>query len=111
MATFTYSPSYGAKLNQTPKILEATFGDGYELSVEQGINYNPKVWNLTFANRTDTDADAIISFFTTNKTFTTTFDWTDLDGTAGKYKCKKWDRGYDNYGTYTVTAVFEEKFW
>lgn len=111
MATFTYIPSYSSSLEQTPRVLNATFGDGYEQSTLDGINHTAKKWSLTFQNRSDTDADAIISFFKTNSTATTSFDWTDPDGEALKFKCKSWRRSYDGFEHYTVTCMFEQVFW
>lgn len=113
MATFptTYVPSYASSLDQQPKILEAKFGDGYEQAVFNGINYDPEKWSLKFSNISLADADAIISFFTTNNTAITPFDWTNPNSVAGKYKCRDWKRSYDGYEHHTVTCVFEEVYW
>lgn len=111
MATFTYIPSYTSALSQEPRILEAKFGDGYEQAVTDGINFNPKMWKLSFSNISHSSAATIISFFTTNNTATTSFDWTDPDGDAGKYKCKKWDKSFDGADHVSLSCEFQQVFW
>ena len=111
MATFSYVPSYSSSLKQAPKILEAKFGDGYEQVAYNGINYDPETWQLTFTNMAKADVDSIVSFFLTNNTATTPFDWTNPNSVAGKYKCKEWNRTYNGYEHNNLTCVFEEVFW
>ena len=110
MATFSYAPSYSSKVSYKPRFKEAVFGDGYEQAAEDGINTNPATWNLSFSNITNAQAESIIGFFETNKTWITSFDWTSPRGVAGKYKCKTFDEGFDTFGTRQVTATFQEVF-
>ena len=111
MATFSYTPSYSTSLKQQPKILEAKFGDGYEQATLMGINTNPETWNLKFTDMSNTTVSAIISFFITNDTATTPFDWTNPNSVAGRYKCKEWTRTYDGFEPNGLTCTFEEVFW
>jgi len=58
-----------------------------------------------------TDVDTIISFFLTNNTATTPFDWTNPNSVAGRYKCKEWTRVYDGFEPNGLTCKFQEVFW
>tara|TARA_B100000530_G_C15617913_1_gene353134 strand:- start:163 stop:582 length:420 start_codon:yes stop_codon:yes gene_type:complete len=58
---------YDKGVSQTPepRVLKAQFGDGYEMRVRDGINNTPRVWGLTFANRTKEDIDKLYKFMNT----------------------------------------------
>jgi phage-related protein len=43
MATFSYTPDFGATKKSQPAVRTAKFGDGYEQRVQFGINQNPKI--------------------------------------------------------------------
>lgn len=111
MATFTEIPSHSSSVDVQPRILNATFGDGYEANAFDGINHSPEMWDLVFTDRTLADAASIVDFFKNNNTATTTFDWTTPDGNAGKYLCKSWKRNYTTSLTATISCRFEQKFW
>lgn len=63
MTTFTYIPDFGASKKLNPKINSIKFGDGYEQRASSGLNTNPQIWNLSFSNRTDIEAEAIDDFY------------------------------------------------
>lgn len=68
------NPDRGLKTDQKPRVLVATYGDGYEQRVAAGINNTPEVWNLTWKNRTAADANKIIKFLE-DQGGVTAFDW------------------------------------
>jgi len=111
MATFTAEPSYSSSLNLKPKILEAKFGDGYEQAVGDGINNKPRKYSLQFNNLNVVNGDAIETFFDTNDTATTPFDWTPPTGSAGRFKCKEHSRNYVSGFSSSITCTFEEVFF
>ena len=110
MATFSYDPSFSAAEQSAPRNRVVQFGDGYEQRTQLGLQRDPKVWNLTFANRTDTERDNIITFLEDKKA-TASFTWTPPRGSAGQYVCAEWnlDLSVPNYSTITTTfrQVFE----
>ena len=64
MATFTFTPDFNAAENSEPRVRKTQFADGgFEHRLRFGLNTNPKVHDLTFANRSDTEADQIEAFF------------------------------------------------
>lgn len=111
MATFTYIPTRSSSVAVEPRTSTATFGDGYELSILDGINNSPEMWNLSFANVDLTTAQNIVMFFKDNVTATTSFDWVTPDGNAYKFLCKKWQRSFDSSVTATISCTFQQVFW
>ena len=110
MATFTYTPSFTATEQSQPSTRIFQAGDGYEQRTTFGLQRDPKTWNLTFANRDDTERDNIISFLEA-RGGSESFDWTPPRGSAGKYVCADWSTeiAVSNYTTITTTfrQVFE----
>lgn len=109
MATFTYTPEFGAAVTHKPTVRAVKFGDGYEQRLAYGINTNPRVWDLRFASRSNTEADAILAFLEARGAVES-FDWTPPSGSAGKWICREWSRTMDRYNLNTVQAKFEEVF-
>jgi phage-related protein len=68
------NPDRGLKADQKPRVLKATYGDGYEQRVAAGINNLPESWSLTWKNRTSAEANKIVRFFEVQGGVTA-FDW------------------------------------
>jgi len=68
------NPDRGLKADQQPRVLVATYGDGYEQRVAAGINNIPESWSLTWKNRTSAEANKIVDFFEIQGGVTA-FDW------------------------------------
>lgn len=109
MATFTYTPDFGAAFEAKPNVRVTKFGDGYEQRQANGINTQPKNWNLRFSIRTDAEADAIEAFLV-SQAAVSSFDWTDINGASGKYVCRAWNRVKERFNLNTITATFEQVF-
>ena len=109
MATWTYTPSYSIQLEEEPRVLAAQFGDGYQQRVGDGINIRPRKWTLQFDARTDAEMTPILAFLRA-RNGVEAFDWTDPDGVAGKFVCRRWSRTQPNFGINNLSAVFEEVF-
>ena len=56
------TPDRGVSTVQTPRILSANYGDGYEQRVAAGINNLPESWSLSWNSRTNAQANKIIKF-------------------------------------------------
>ena len=111
MATFpaSHPPDFGAAVSIKPNTRVTAFGDGYEQRQAQGLNHQPKVWNLTFSVRTDAEANVIEGFLAARDAVEA-FDWTDLDGVPGKYVCRAWQRSKAWHNRNTITCQFEQVF-
>jgi phage-related protein len=110
VAIFNFPISYGTNVEIATRSVDIKFGDGYELSSEDGINVQVKRWSVRFTNILEADADAITDFYYTYSAATTPFTWVDPDGATGRYKWRSFNKSYDNYGTFNITGVFEQVF-
>jgi phage-related protein len=109
MATFTYTPDYGAQVSVKPRVRVAQFGDGYEQRSADGINTRAQMWSLQFANRTDTETGNIITFLE-NRNGVEAFDWTPPNGSAIKVVCREWSKTAVRYNLNNVAATFQQVF-
>ena len=107
MSTFTWTPDEGATCEREPRVLAVAFGDGYEQRTADGINADMKTWQLSFSVRSNSEIVAIDAFLAA-EAGVTAFDWTDPDGHAGKWVCKKWSRRAGVANVQSVTATFRE---
>lgn len=105
MATFSYTPDFGATKKLQPRINSISFGDGYEQRATFGINNNPQTWNLSFSNRADSEAEAIDEFLTARGGMES-FLWTPYNESQGRYICKEWSKSIDRYNGNTIQATF-----
>jgi phage-related protein len=67
-------PDRGLSTEQSPRILSAKYGDGYEQRIAAGINNIPESWRLTWKSRTKADSNKIIKFLE-DQGGVTAFDW------------------------------------
>lgn len=109
MSDFNYIPSYPMRVSHEPRVFEARFGDGYSQSTPQGINSDPRTWELSFTNRSDTEATAIIDFLRSKKG-AVAFTWTPPGGAEVKVLCRTYEREVVDYNINNVTATFTEEF-
>lgn len=109
MATFTYTPSFEATESSKPRVRKFQAGDGYEARITFGLHPDPKEWSLTFANRDDTERDAITAFLEA-RGGVESFDWIPPRGDAGKYVCEEWQVTLRNCNNNTIQATFREVF-
>lgn len=109
MSTFTWKPSTGASVSNEPRIKEAKFGDGYIQRMPDGINNDPKSWNLTFSKLDKYDADQLYAFLRAAKG-SIPFTWVDLDGETLQYVCPTYSRDYADEDVFNITARFNQTF-
>ena len=110
MATFTYTPDFGATASTKPAVRGVKFGDGYEQRLTYGINTQPQDWTLRFTVRDATETKEIDTFLSTagGKDW---FYWTPPNAiTALKYICREWSRSIDSASYSSISAKFEQVF-
>lgn len=111
MATFTYTPDFGAQKKSEPSVRTVKFGDGYEQRLRFGLNQNPKTWDLRWTATDNTTADAIEAFFDARASDGDPFDWTPLDSaTSYKFVCESWNREYQYADINIITATFRQVY-
>jgi len=109
MATFTYIPDFEASESSRPVVRRVQFGDGYEQRVTFGLHNQPVEWQLTFANRTDTERNNILSFLEARGAVES-FDWTPPYGSAAKWVCDEWSTTLVAANINTIQAKFRQVF-
>jgi phage-related protein len=108
MSDFNYSPVNGPTATIDAKTLEASFGDGYEQRVGDGINTMREVWNLTFTG-SRAYVEEIYTFLK-SKAGVTSFTWTPPGGTEIKVTCKSWSKPIISKFNASINATFKQVF-
>lgn len=109
MAVFTWVPEWSAKATFKPRNKKAQFGDGYAQRIPDGINNNPKIWNVTFKAIDDTTRGSIEQFLSSHGGHTA-FTWAPPGEVSAKYICETWDITRVAYNVNDISAVFEQVF-
>ena len=112
MATFpNIAPSYGASKSSQPRTRKVQFGDGYEQRLSFGLNQNPKVWDLSFDNITETESDTIEAFLDARAADSASFSWSPPDDSETyKWVCEQWSKTVPYSNLATIQATFREVF-
>ena len=75
-----------------------------------GINQDPKVWTLSFENRSSTEANNIEDFLEARKGVES-FNWSPPDDTdTYRWICREWQKTLPYSNLFTITATFEQVF-
>jgi phage-related protein len=111
MPTFTYQPDNMAQLTENPRVLRAQFGDGYMQRVGDGININPRKYQLSFNTRSTAEIAPIVAFLEAQNGIYS-FDWTPPDGVAGKWITPDggWTHTFTRFGIHDLSVVFQEVY-
>ena len=106
---FFWKPSYSANINKRPRVKSIRFGDGYEQRIADGINNNLNVIDITFENRDEREAAAILHFLEERKeTESFVFEPAKPYDKASLYVCRNWDSNFVFYDNYNIKVQFEE---
>lgn len=109
MSDFNFAPLNGLQAKNKPRKLESSFGDGYSQRTADGINTNPKVWDVSFYFDSQATMDLIDDFFET-RGGVTSFTWTPPGKPEGTFICSEWDRSYREKTRTIISAVFLQVF-
>jgi len=114
MPAITFSPPRPPTVNATrkmqPKVLTASFGDGYSQRTAAGLNAQPQSWSLTWGPMSVADVDAINAFFAA-RAGVEPFRWTPPRASAPRvFICPEWQVVERGALLAEITARFEEVF-
>ena len=110
-ATFQ-NPDYGLTKTNKPKTRIVSFGDGYEHRISFGLNQNPKIFDLTFKNLSEADADILTDFFDARAVDGDSINYTvPTESAAMKFVVEDWYQKTVNYGNLAnVKVKFRQVF-
>lgn len=102
----SYQPEFSAQVESAPRVLGASFGDGYEQRTGDGINNDLRKWNLMFMRET---ADiAVIEALFESCGGVSAFTWTPSGEDELTVVCRKWERVRIAPDAQGLSASFEE---
>ena len=111
----TPDKSLGRSIN--PRVLTATFGDGYEQRIADGINTLMETYSLSFKTRLKADIDDIVAFLDSKKgvtSFTLTLPDTNNTTRSGERDVKvistNYSVTYDFSDYYSLTLELKRVF-
>lgn len=110
MAEFTWNVDANPVNTKRPRVSNIQFGDGYSQRVIHGLNTNAQAWDVSFANREETEANEIDDFLT-DLNGVDYFTWTPPGKTSSlKFICQEWTivPGKGNY--FSLSARFLQVF-
>ena len=104
-------PNFGVTKNVSPNVTRTKFQDGYEQVIKFGLNINPKVYNLTFENITEAQADTIETFLDARISDGDYFNWQAPDEpSTSKYRAINRTKTIPYAGLATIRVTFNEVF-
>ena len=112
MANFpSIEPSFPVRKISKPNTRTVKFGDGYEHRLLLGLNQNPKVFNLTWKNISETDSDTIETFLDARAVDSASFTYTPPnEPSAMQFKCTDWSKSMEFPSRATIQATFTQVF-
>mgnify|MGYP003109826395 FL=1 len=109
LCEFTWTPSYNQSAQISPRVLSVRFGDGYTQRIPDGINNNLLNLELSFENRTEKEATAILHFLNARRG-AEAFAYTPPSPyqTQKMFICKSFDSTFIFNDNFSIKAKFEE---
>lgn len=94
----------------TPKVLENNFGDGYTQRAGDGLNNVRSQWDASWTNLTTPERDLIIGFFRQQMGYMS-FYWTAPgESIPQKWTAREWKQIPVAGGFWKVTATLKQEF-
>jgi len=104
------TPDFSLNKKSEPRVRSIQYGDGYSQRLRYGLNTSPKIWDLKWTAKNNTDANAIEAFLEA-RAGAESFYWTPPAGTgAGRYICPNWNRELQYANINIINATFVQVF-
>jgi len=98
------------QFSEEPRVRKAQFGDGYAQTAKDGLNANPRVFELAWPNLNTAQKDTIINFLRA-RGGSEAFYWTPpKEVTAIKVKATSWSTQTVQGPWWSLSARFEQVF-
>ena len=107
---FFWKPSIGLTVSQKPRVKEIkSAGSDYTQIYNDGINESLLNLNVSFKNRSDSEAYAILHFLEQHLGYTPfLFSPPAPYETPQNFVCQQWSHTYNYKDNHTITALFEQ---
>jgi phage-related protein len=114
MPAITFTPPRPPTIDATrtiqPRVIVASFGDGYSQRTGAGLNTQPQVWSLTWGPMGAADIDTIEAFFAARRGVEP-FRWTPpRESSPRVFVCPEWQVIERGASLAELTARFDEVF-
>ena len=108
-------PDKGLSRANTPRVLLASFGDGYEQRVADGINVLNQTMDVSFSTRPKAEIDDLVAFFESlggvDKFKFSLEDSNESSSTETIFCiCSQWNQTWAFENFYTLTATFRRVY-
>lgn len=105
---FIWETEKGSEGDVAQRVRTKQFGDGYEQSVEDGLNNQSQSWPLVFTGAKP--RVMLIKAFLDRHKGAKAFLWTPPLGDLGLYKCNGYKPVHRGGQVYAITATFQQTF-
>ena len=106
---FLWSPSYNISTSHQPRIKAIQYGEGYEQRLKDGINNNKLEFSLSFEQRNEAEATAILHFLNAREGYESFYFKAPAPyGRIKKFVCKQYSSTFVFADNYTIQATFQE---
>ena len=101
----------GLSRSSQQRVLVASFGDGYEQRIGDGINVKQDSFSISFNNRSAAEANVIAAFFDNRAGKAFTFTVTDSAGNTNlKVVCDTYNTTYVRENIHSISATFRRVY-
>lgn len=109
---FIWTASYTSTVQHKPLVTTIRFGNGYEQRISKSFNPDLKIFQLSFDQRTEHEARAIVHFLkekagTKSFAFNPPGIYSEVTYRT-KYVCREWESNFTFKENYSVRAKIEE---
>lgn len=108
MAFPTSVPIATARKELKPRVVVASFGDGYEQRIVDGINAAPEVWSVSFVPSSKSAIATLDDYLISQ--IGLAFSWTNPNGDTINVVCDEWSVDHQTGGLQSLSTTFKQVF-
>lgn len=103
-------PSFGTSMSTNVDVDRISYGDGYTVRANPGLNPVQQVWQLQWTNIPDADAETLRLFFD-GLAGTGIIDWTPFNQTTAlKWTASKFSSKPTGYDSQSCSVILTQEF-
>lgn len=102
--------SFGSERKTKPRVLRASFGNGYKQMSGDGFNTLEREYSVTFENLTRANSAYLESFFKARKGYISFYYTAPGEASPTMWICKEWSTAHTDALTDSMQCEWEEIF-